>query len=171
MSHPEGDTSGDVVAGISSLYDTCARTLFDTRVSHSFILCSFACDHGFASSPLSASLRIQIPGVDLEADRCIMSCPILLGNWAFLVNLVLLPLKEFDVVLGMDWLPKHHISIDCERRLVTFALPGEEKFVYRACKSFIFSMSISSARARRLMISGCTAYLASWTSSTERHRR
>nr|CAD1833851.1 unnamed protein product [Ananas comosus var. bracteatus] len=161
MSHPKGDASGDVVAGIISFYATRARTLFDIRASHSFISRSFVHDHGFTPSPLSVSLQIQTPGVDLEANRCIMSCYILLGDWAFLANLVLLPLKEFDVVLGMDWLTRHHASIDCEQRMGTFAVPGEEEFVYCACNSFLFAMSISSTRAKRLMIGGCVGYLAS----------
>nr|CAD1836477.1 unnamed protein product [Ananas comosus var. bracteatus] len=107
-------TRAETWSQVFSLYDTHARTLFDTKASHSFISRSFARNYGFSSSPLSASLRIQTLGVDLEADRCIMSCLILLGDQAFLANLVLLPLKEFDMELGMDRLTRHHTSIDCE---------------------------------------------------------
>nr|CAD1830134.1 unnamed protein product [Ananas comosus var. bracteatus] len=70
--------------------------------------------------------------MDLDADRCIMSCPIVLGDRAFLPNLVLISIKEYDVVLVMDWLTRHHATIDCERRIVTFTVPGEEKFIYQA---------------------------------------
>nr|CAD1842565.1 unnamed protein product [Ananas comosus var. bracteatus] len=126
MSHPEGDAR-DVVVGITSLFGSHARTLFDTGTSHSFISCSFARDHVFESSPLPVPLRVQTPEKDLGADRCIRSCPILLGDQAFLANLALLSLKEFDLVLGMDWFTKHHATINCEQRTVIFAEPGEEK--------------------------------------------
>nr|CAD1840709.1 unnamed protein product [Ananas comosus var. bracteatus] len=74
-------------------------------------------------SPLALALRIEMPGIDLEAYRCIMSFPVVLGNRAFLANLVLIPIKEFDVVLGMDWLTKHHASIDYERSTVNSRCP------------------------------------------------
>lgn len=122
MSHPEGETSSDIVVGITTLY-TCAITHFDIGASHSVISHSFARDHGFSSSPLALALRIEMPGIDLEAYICIMSFPVVLGNRAFLANLVLIPIKEFDVVLGMDWLTKHHASIDYERSTVNSRCP------------------------------------------------
>lgn len=60
---------------------------------------------------------------------------------------MLLLIKKFDMVLGIDWFSKHHATIDIGQRMVTFAVPGEE-FVYRAYKSFLFAMNISSARAK-----------------------
>nr|CAD1824746.1 unnamed protein product [Ananas comosus var. bracteatus] len=111
--------------------------------------------------PLNTPLRIETPGGDLEADRCIPLYPVILDDRSFLANLVELPIKIFDVVLGMDWLTRHHATIDCERRTVTFNEPDKEVFIYRACKSSYFISTISSARAKRLMNAGCVAYLAS----------
>nr|CAD1838617.1 unnamed protein product [Ananas comosus var. bracteatus] len=79
------------------------------------------------------ALSLQTPGGDLEADRCIPLYPVILDDRPFLANLVVLPMENFDVVLGMDWLTRHHTIIDYERRTVTFNVPNEEVFVYRAC--------------------------------------
>nr|CAD1817209.1 unnamed protein product [Ananas comosus var. bracteatus] len=106
-------------------------------------------------------LRIETPGGDLEADRCTPLYPVILDDRSFLANLVVLSMKNFDVMLRIDWLTRHHTSIDCERRTVAFNVPDEKVFVYRACKSFYFAMTISSARAKRPMNAGCVAYLAS----------
>lgn len=54
------------------------------------------------TSPPVSELRIQAPGSDLDADRYIRSCLVMFGNWVFLVSLVLLSVKGFDVVLRMD---------------------------------------------------------------------
>ncbi|XP_020081831.1 uncharacterized protein LOC109705512 [Ananas comosus] len=102
LTQPKGDTGGDVLAGIVTLNLTRARAIFDTGASHSFISHSFAYEHGLSSRPLVVPLRIETPGGDLVADRCILSYPVILDDRPFLANLVVLPIKKFDVVLGMD---------------------------------------------------------------------
>lgn len=77
---------------------------------------------------LSRTLRVQTPKDYLDA-KYIQLCPVMLGNWMFLANLVLLPLKEFDVVLEMDWHIEHHATLNCEQRMLTFNAPGKEEFV------------------------------------------
>lgn len=96
-----------------------ARTLFNTGASHLFISRSFAREHDLISSLMLKALRIQTYGHEMSTDRCIMSCSILFGDRALLANLVLLPMREFDMVLGMDWLTRHHATIDCDLRTVT----------------------------------------------------
>jgi hypothetical protein len=49
----------------------------------------------------------------------------------FIANLILLELKGIDVTLGMDWLSKHKVLIDCTKKSVKLTTPdGKElKFV------------------------------------------
>lgn len=160
MSHPESETSSVVVTCITGLYTTRSRTLFNTEASYSFISHSFVRDHGNFPSPLSSAFQISTLEIDLEADKCIMSCPVVLGDRAFLENLVLFPIKMFDVVLWMDWLTRHHTSNDC-KRTVTFVVSSKEEFIYQTCKSSFFAMTISSVKAKRLVNGRCVAYLTS----------
>ena len=46
------------------------------------------------------------------------------------MDLISLEMKDFDVILGMDWLTKHHASIDCFRKRVVFAMPGQHEFFF-----------------------------------------
>nr|CAD1827431.1 unnamed protein product [Ananas comosus var. bracteatus] len=69
-------------------------------------------------------------------------------------------LKDFDVILGMDWLSKYYANIHCGNKMITFREPGQEEFTYRACRSSRFAATVSATRARKLVNSGCTAYLA-----------
>ena len=41
-----------------------------------------------------------------------------------------LDMRDFDVVLGMDWLSRHRATIDCYKKEVKLNRPGklEEKF-------------------------------------------
>ena len=33
-------------------------------------------------------------------------------------DLIALPFREFDLILGMDWLSKHKAILDCEKKTV-----------------------------------------------------
>ncbi len=44
--------------------------------------------------------------------------PLLLGNYGFTCVLWVIDLRSYDVVLGMDWLSKHKVQIDCANHLV-----------------------------------------------------
>jgi hypothetical protein len=45
----------------------------------------------------------------------------------FVANLIVLKLKGINIILGMDWLSKHKVLIDCAKRSVKLATPdGKE---------------------------------------------
>jgi hypothetical protein len=45
----------------------------------------------------------------------------------FIVNLIVLESKDIDVILGMDWLSKHKVLIDCAKKSVKLTTPeGKE---------------------------------------------
>nr|CAD1833013.1 unnamed protein product [Ananas comosus var. bracteatus] len=75
-------------------------------------------------------------------------------------TLVLKKLKDFDVILGMDWLSKYYVTVDCKSKVITFREPGQKEFTYRACQSSCFTATVSATRARKLVSRGCAAYLA-----------
>ncbi|XP_016721802.2 uncharacterized protein [Gossypium hirsutum] len=58
---------------------------------------------------------------------------VLLGvqGTVFLVDLIELLLGEFDIILGMDWLVKHRVSLD------------SEKLVRKGCKAYLAYISVS----------------------------
>ena len=41
-----------------------------------------------------------------------------LDDLEFSVDLIVLQMLEFDVILGMDWLSSHHVSLDCFAKTV-----------------------------------------------------
>ncbi|XP_027927531.1 uncharacterized protein LOC114184420 [Vigna unguiculata] len=38
----------------------------------------------------------------------------------FKVNLICLPLQDFEVILGIDWLSANHVLIDCREKMLLF---------------------------------------------------
>lgn len=64
----------------------------------------------FLDVGLSKSIFV---GVSLDTDIVYIDCIISIEDRKLLVDLVLLDLKDFDVILGMDWLAAYHASMDC----------------------------------------------------------
>ncbi|KAJ9131035.1 hypothetical protein P3X46_033839, partial [Hevea brasiliensis] len=67
---------------------------------------------------------------------------------------------EYDIILGMDWLARHHAMIDCRLKTVTFGLPLYGDVVMHGERHLLPSNIISAALARRMIRKGCEAYLA-----------
>ena len=46
----------------------------------------------------------------------------------------MLPLKNIEAVLGMDWMTYHGAQIDCEEKTVSLSKPGGGRVTYQADK-------------------------------------
>ena len=62
-------------------------------------------------------------------------CPkvsILIRGVEFLANLIVLESKGIDIILGMDWLSKHHGQIDCAKKAVKLTASNGKELEYVA---------------------------------------
>ncbi|XP_069144489.1 uncharacterized protein [Solanum lycopersicum] len=69
-------------------------------------------------------------GENVKADRVYQNCPIVVSDRAMCANLIELPMHDFDIILGMDWLHSHYACLDCRSRVVRFRFPNEEELVW-----------------------------------------
>ena len=69
----------------------------------------------------------------------------------------MLDLKEFDVILGIDWLAQHKAIVDCYEKEVMIKCSGESKLIFVGDRQVVPVCVISAIEARRLMIEGCEA--------------
>ncbi|XP_077223463.1 uncharacterized protein LOC143857076 [Tasmannia lanceolata] len=95
------------------------------------------------------------------ANRISKICPVRIGNRELLADLILLELFDFDVILGMDWLYTHRALVDCNKKVVNFEIPGEEKFCFEGSGAHSIPIVLSAMQACRLLRQGCEAFLAS----------
>ena len=59
-------------------------------------------------------MRVSLPAGDpLFSDRVVRDSRFLIGGQEFPTDLVALGMRDFDVVLGMDWLSRHRATLDC----------------------------------------------------------
>ncbi|VFQ78369.1 unnamed protein product [Cuscuta campestris] len=86
-------------------------------------------------------------------------CPLSVQGKQFPADLIELPHKEFDIILGMDWLTEHRAVVDCSCRTVRLrAEDGSDvslsREVFPKAPEFISSLS-----ARRLIRKKCEMFL------------
>ena len=75
-------------------------------------------------------------------------------------DLIELSFKEFDVILGMDWLSRHQAIVDCRMKRVTLRTPNEDEVTFIGERSNHLFNVISATTARTMVRKGCEAYLA-----------
>ena len=78
----------------------------------------------------------------------------------FLGDLIELSFREFNVILGMDWLSRHRAIVDSQMKRVTIRTPDEDEVTFIDERSNHLSNVISAATVRTMVRKGCEAYLA-----------
>jgi hypothetical protein len=120
-----------IVIGMFSINDTSAVALFDSGASHSFISVIYVGKHNLPLALLKCQMIVNSPGGDMLVRQLCPEVNLKIRGVHFVTNLIVLESKCIDVILGMDWLSKHNILIDCAKKSVKLTtLDGKElKFV------------------------------------------
>ncbi|KAK4383268.1 Transposon Tf2-12 polyprotein [Sesamum angolense] len=83
-----------------------------------------------------------------------------IGDVNLPLDLVVMDLKEFDVILGMDWLAQHRAVVHYYKKEVMIESSGKPKVVFVGDRQVVPVCVISAIEARQLMLEGFEAYLA-----------
>ena len=159
--HDLEEVDHDVVAGMVSICSVDARVLFDSGATHSFVSSQLAGRLGRLESRLETPLVVANPiGRSVEVSRVFRECDVRIEGFSLPADLVLLEMLGFDSILGMDWLARHHATLDCRGKRVVFNLPDVPGLVFQGDRSTPRLNLISCLRAQRVIRKGGEAYLA-----------
>ena len=129
---PENGASGALAEGTFLVNYFAARVLFDSGATHSLIDILFTRTLGLRLEALVPPLSVSNPlGRSVELNWVCRQCKVSFDgdDWELLANLIVLPMRAFDVILGMDWLSSYHAVIDCFMKTITIELPNHETLV------------------------------------------
>ena len=76
------------------------------------------------------------------------------------MDLVALDMRDFDVVLSIDWMSRHRAILDCYKKEVKLYSPWKLEVKFRGIRREVFSSMISAMAAQRMLYKGCQGYLA-----------
>ena len=161
MTQQDANAALDVVTGIISILDHDAYTLVDPGATHSIASKHFLDLFQIKTQPLEGRMRVSLPAGDpLFSNRVVRDSRVLIGGQEFPTDLVALDMRDFDVVLGMDWLSRHRATLDCYKKEVKFHRSGKLEVKFRGIRRELSSNIISAMAAQRMLRKGCQGYLA-----------
>ena len=153
--------SNTAVAGMLCIDRVAARVLFDSGATHSFVSSYFASKLVRSKILLKNPLAISTPlGETVEVKYVYPACVVEVIGRVFIADLIELPMLDFDVILGMDWLSEHDAIIKCRKKCVQFSKGEEEEFTLQCDRSEVPANLVSVMKARRMLGKGCQGYLA-----------
>ncbi|XP_055961859.1 uncharacterized protein LOC126681798 [Mercurialis annua] len=158
----DAPTAPDVITGTFSICNCDAHVLIDPGSTCSFISHEFALRvHGILE-PLGHDIYVSMPaGGVIVVNTMIKSCPMIVDGMTLQADLVVINLRELDVILGMDWLSKLHAIVDCQTKEVVMEIQGQMKTMIVGERKTMPNCLISAVTAFHLIKDGCQAYLAS----------
>ncbi|XP_020409514.1 uncharacterized protein LOC18781549, partial [Prunus persica] len=161
MSQQQAQPSPDVVTGMLSVFGTPARVLIDSGATHSFVTPSVARNADVRQSALRDELAISVPTGEIFYVGTVYSdSAILVRDVCLEADLIPLEMVGLDVILGMDWLVKHHAAVDCFRKEVILRSLGRPEVTFYGERRVLPSSLISVMMATRLLRKGCSGYVA-----------
>ena len=104
---------------VHSILDVPARVLFDYGSMHSFVSLMFATCLGGDVAPLHCILFVSTPlGKTVQCESYYLAYKVQVGNFIQSADLIILGMKDFGVILGMDWLSTCRAVMDCFNKTV-----------------------------------------------------
>ncbi|XP_075521434.1 uncharacterized protein LOC142554655 [Primulina tabacum] len=130
------------------------NALIDSGATHSFISETFANSIEVKMIGSDVAYSVVVPsGKEMAATSVVRDIDLELHGNLVYADLIVLPMLEFDIILGMDWLHKNRVLIDFQRRSVLVRPLGREQFLFEP--------------DRKLMHRGCRAFIATIISVLE----
>ncbi|KAJ9561205.1 hypothetical protein OSB04_006365 [Centaurea solstitialis] len=156
----EAKAEPDVVTGIFLVNSMPALVLFDTGASRSFVSWSFCKDFMNVKSKLGSPLEVEIADEEFRLCKYVYRNNVLeLEGVKFSIDLIPIPMREIQVVAGMDWLRRNEANVDCENCRVVVRNPSGGELTILGDVSKRIPKVCSIAKARNYVLHGGTSYL------------
>ncbi|XP_016673298.1 uncharacterized protein [Gossypium hirsutum] len=151
----------DVIISTFFIFDVPYTALIDIGSTHSYVANPVFQNLGIYMDCTSSEITVLSPlGQSVRASRLYRNVSLEVQGTVFSANLMELPFGEFDLILGIDWLVKQKVSLDCaSKRLVLKVVDDEEVVVIGERRDYLSNV-IFTLVAEKLVRKGCEAYLA-----------
>ncbi|XP_073056967.1 uncharacterized protein [Primulina eburnea] len=155
-----------LITGMIFVQGVANYTLLDLGATHSFISDTFIKRLNIIPDDMGLGFKVFIPSDDeMVALNIVKNLELRLYKDVVRADPVVLPMPEFDNILGMDWLTANGASIDFQHMTVSIRPPSGKPFIFERSRNKKMSHIISCMCPRKLIKRGCQAYLACVTSA------
>ena len=100
------------------------HALIDPSSTHSYVFTKHLFDKIPSIEQLEYDMHVTSPlGHRVNVNRVYKNFPIMINERKFSIDRIALPFREYDLILGMDWLSKHRAIIYCDKKSVVLKCP------------------------------------------------
>nr|GEV53309.1 putative reverse transcriptase domain-containing protein [Tanacetum cinerariifolium] len=161
----------NVVTGTFLLNKHYASILFDTDADRSFVSTAFSSRSIITPTALDHDYNVELAdGRIVGLNTIIRGCTLNFLNHPFNIDLIPVELGSFDVIIGMDWLPKYHVVIICAEKIVRIPF-GDRILIVRgdgsSNKHGTRLNIISYNKTQEYLAKGCHVFLANITAAKD----
>ena len=104
----EDKDAPDVIVGNFNIFDTLVHALINPGSTHSYVFTSIPSLGSLLKSEIEYDILVTNPlEHSVIVNKVHKGCPIRIQEYEFPGDLIELSLREFNVILGMDWLSCH----------------------------------------------------------------
>ena len=108
-----------MIVCILYLFDVTVYTLIDPGSTHSFIYTELVIENKLPVEFTDYDIQVTNPlGQSVIVNLVFRNCLLKVRGCEFLADLMLLPFREFNVILGMDWLSLHNAIVNCRQKRI-----------------------------------------------------
>ncbi|XP_052488007.1 uncharacterized protein LOC128041740 [Gossypium raimondii] len=159
--HRKDRDAPDVITVTFLIFDVPYTALIDIGSTHSYVAYSVSKSLGIPVESTSSEVTVlSPPGQSVRVSKLYRDVPLEVQGTVFLADLMEFPFGEFDMILGMDWLVKHRVSLDCVTKRVVLKTKGGNEVVMIGERRNYLANVISALVVEKLVRKGCEAYLA-----------
>jgi hypothetical protein len=109
---------------------TSTVVLFDSGASQSFISATYDEKNNLPVALLKCQMIVSSLGGHMPTRQLCPKVNLKIRGIDFVTNLIILESKGIDVILGMDWLSKHKVLIDCAKKSIKLTTPDGKELEY-----------------------------------------
>ncbi|CAA0824866.1 Unknown protein, partial [Striga hermonthica] len=132
----EAEQHTSTMSGMLMLNDIPVFALFDTGATHTFIsrgcLDVIGVHVSTAVDPLEVSLA---SGRKIVTSAKATDLSLSIGGRILSTDAYVLEMRDFDLIIGMDWLTHFHADIRCHDWEITLFLPGDDQITFFSTKT------------------------------------
>ncbi|KAA3487715.1 Gag protease polyprotein-like protein [Gossypium australe] len=135
--------------------------LIDIGSTHFYVACTVSGTLGIKSEIVAREMSVISPlGHFIVVNKLFRDVPLEIQGVVFSAELMELPFGEFDLILGMDWLVKHHANLDCAAKHMVLRTPEDKEVIVIGERRNYLSNVVSALKAGRMVRKGCKTFLA-----------
>jgi hypothetical protein len=127
LNREELSVDAAVVECIFAIHGCFVTALIDRGSMHSFVNKTHACHLNWIGEKLPNVIHVSTPlGKSVVANRFVSNYEIQVGKDVMKADLIVMPIKDYDLILGIDWLSKHVARVNYRNKVMQFVRPERD---------------------------------------------